>query len=114
MTTKAIVTSLMIVVGAFIGVQNPHKMTGENKDLTKVYETSIVKKIEKCEMRAELLYASNSVTLWNYADLQAKKAEFFDAQKDMLIHKMVQKQLEPKRYKIEHFLEAQFYRHIGK
>jgi hypothetical protein len=53
----------MIFVGALIGVLHPTGVAGQKEDLTKVYESCIVKKIEKCESQADLLHTSGSVTL---------------------------------------------------
>lgn len=104
----------MIAGGMLIGLHYPAGIAGEKKDLAKVYESCIVRKIAKCESQADLLHTSRSVTLRNYADLQTKKAQFLDAEKEILINQMIQKQLEPKQYKIEHFLDEQFFRSIAK
>jgi hypothetical protein len=103
----------MIAVGALIGVLHAPEDSSERNDLSKLYENCIVKKIEKCESQADLLYASRSETLRSHARLQDKKAQFWDAQKDMLIDTMLQSRLEPKQYKIEHFLEVQFYQSMA-
>ena len=110
MHAKVLLTGLMIFVGALIGVLHPTEVTGQKEDLIRVYENCIIKKIEKCESKADLLHASGSVTLRQYADLQDKKAQFFYLEKEMLINLMIQNRLEPKQYKMEHFLENQFYR----
>jgi hypothetical protein len=52
------------------------------------------------------------VTLRQYAELQDKKADFFYLEKETLINLMIQNRLEPKQYKMEHFLEEQFYRSV--
>ena len=114
MHAKALVTGLMIFVGALIGVLHPTGAAGQKEDLTKVYENCIVKKIEKCESQADLLYTSWSVTLRQYAALQDKKAQFFYLEKETLINLMIQNRLEPKQYKIEHFLKDQFYKSLAK
>ena len=112
MHAKVLLAGLMIFVGALIGVLHPTKVTGQKEDLIKVYENCIVKKIEKCESKADLLYTSRSVTLRQYAELQDKKAQFFYLEKEKLINLMIQNRLEPKHYKMEHFLEEQFYRSV--
>ena len=114
MDAKIWLISVMLSVGTLIGVQQPTRIANEKEALAKFYESGIVKTIEKCESRAELLHASGSVTLRQYAELHDKKAEFWDTEKDMLIDLMIQNGLEPKRYKIEHFLEDQFYRSMEK
>ena len=110
MQARVLLTGLMIFVGALIGVLHPTGVAGQKEDLIKVYENCIVKKIEKCESKADLLYASGSVTLRQYAALQDKKAQFFYLEKETLINLMIKNHLEPKQYKMEHFLEVQFYR----
>ena len=72
MHTKVLLSGLMILVGALIGVLQPTEVTGQKEDLTKVYENCIVKKIEKCASLADLLHTSWSVTLRQYAELQDK------------------------------------------
>lgn len=114
MDAKVWLISLMVSVGTLIGAQQPTGIADQKEDLSRFYEKCIVISIEKAESRAELLETSRSVTLRQYADLQDRKAYFFDTEKDMLINLMIQNRVEPKQYKIEHFLEDQFYRSIAK
>lgn len=114
MNAKAWLIILTIFVSALIGVQHPTGVAGEKEDLTKLYESCIVRKIEKCESQADLLQTSRSLTLRRYAALKDKKAQFFSAEKEMLINLMIQNRVKPKQYKMEHFLENQFYRSIAK
>ncbi|MDX1707812.1 MAG: hypothetical protein R3274_04385, partial [Desulfobacterales bacterium] len=95
---------------ALLSSLHPPELSDEMVDLATLYEYSIVKKIEKCESQADMLHTSTSATLRHHAELQDKKAQFFDTQKDLLVQAMIQKRLEPKQYKIEHFLEVEFYR----
>ena len=104
----------MIAVGAMIGGQIPTGIAGDKGDPAKIYESCIVKKIEKCESLIEMLQTSRSVTLRNYAIVQDQKAQFLDVQRDVLIDAMIRMQLEPKQYKIDHFLNQEFYRHLAK
>ena len=114
MNSKVWLISLIVSVGTLIGVQQPTGIADENEELAKYYESCIVKTIERCESRAELLETSRSLTLRQYAELHDKKAEFFEAEKDMLIDLMIKNRIEPKRYKIEHFLQSQFYKSMEK
>jgi hypothetical protein len=114
MDAKIWLISLMVSVGALIGVQQPTGVADEKEDLAKFYESCIVKTIERCESLAESIETSSSVTLRQYAEFHDKKADFLDAEKDMLINMMIQNRIEPKQYKIEHFLEDQFYRSMAK
>jgi hypothetical protein len=114
MDAKVWLISIMVSVGTLIGVQQPTGIADEKEELAKYYESCIVKTIKRCESRVELLETSRSVTLRQYAELHDKKAEFFDAEKDMLIDLMIKNRIEPKKYKIEHFLEEQFYESMAK
>lgn len=114
MYAKLWTISLMVAVGAMIGGQLPIGLAGDKGDLVKIYESCIVKKIEKCELLAEILYTSRSITLRNYATVQDQKAQFLDVERERLIDAMLQMQLDPKKYKIEHFLDEQFYRYLAK
>ena len=113
MYLKILIIGLMIAGGALIGMLYSPEIP-EEYDLATLYESSIVKKIEKCESQADMLHTSKSKTLRNHAELQDKKAQFLDTEKEMLVNKMIQRRLEPKQYKIEHFLEVQFYRSMAK
>ncbi|MGD8990726.1 MAG: hypothetical protein PVI00_04645 [Desulfobacterales bacterium] len=114
MYAKLLTISLVVAVGAMIGGQLPTGLAGDKGNPVKIYESCIVKKIEKCELLAEILYTSKSITLRNYATVQDQKAQFFDFERQKLIDAMIQIQLEPKQYKIEHFLDQQFYRSLAK
>ncbi len=116
MYAKGLITGLMIAIGGMIGVLNSPGVSGEDEKarLAQFYESCIVKKIEKCESQAEMLYTSRSVTLQNFAELEAQKAQFFDTEREMLINTMIQRRLDLKEYKIDHFLENQFYKSLAK
>lgn len=114
MYAKALILGLLIAIGAMIGGQIPSTIAGEKGDAVKKYESCIIKKIQKCESIADMLHTSRSVTLQNYASVQDQKAQFLDIHRETLIEAMIQLQLEPKQYKIEHFLDEQFYRHLAK
>ena len=40
--------------------------------------------------------------------MEAQKAEFLKAEKEMLVKEMIEMQLEPKHYKVELFLNSRF------
>ncbi len=113
MHLKVLIIGLMIAAGALIGVLYSPEISEED-DLATLYENGIVKKIEKCESQSDMLHSSGSETLRHHAELQDKKAQFFDTEKEMLVNTMIQRGIEPKQYKIEHFLEVQFYRSMAK
>jgi hypothetical protein len=114
MYAKACLIGLMVFVFGLIGVRQPAGIAGEKEDMIKLYENCIVKKIVRCESLAELLETTRSPTLRTYAELQDKKAQFYYAEIEMLINLMVQNRLEPKQYKVENFLENQFYKSLAK
>ncbi|MGD2100454.1 MAG: hypothetical protein PVG35_23005 [Desulfobacterales bacterium] len=114
MYAKGMVIGLMLVVAAMIGGLHPTGLGVDRREPVKIYKNGIIKIIEKCESLAEMLHASKSITLRNYAIVQDRKAQFLDAERQMLIDTMIQTQLEPKQYKIEHFLDEQFYKYLAK
>ena len=114
MYAKGFIVSLMICISGFIRVQQPDGVILGNGNPTRVYESGIIQKIENCESQAELLRNSRSAALRGYAKVQDKKALFLYAEQEMLVDLMVQKHMEPKPYKIEQFLEEQFYLSIAK
>ena len=112
MYSKLLIVCLMIVLGAMIAVHQPSVIAGEKKDLAPYYESCVVKKIELCKSQAALLHTSRSANLRNYARIQAEMAQFYNAEKKMLVHTMIQMDLEPKDYRVERFLDDQFYRSL--
>jgi hypothetical protein len=114
MYAKGFIVSIMICISGFIGVQQPNGVTGGNGNPTRVYESGIIQKIEDCESQAELLHNSRTAALRRYARVQDNKAQYLYAEQEMLVDQMVQKRMEPKQYKIDQFLEDQFYRSIAK
>jgi len=114
MYTKALVMSLMVGVGAVCGMLHSPGISSETAVPTQFYESCIVKMIENCESQVALLHTSRSANLRDYARVQAQMARFLQAEKEMLLNTMIQMQLEPKEYKIEHFLNDRFYRSLAK
>ena len=114
MYSKPLIICLMIVLGAMIAVYHPTGIAGEKKDLAPYYESCVVKKIEMCKSQAAMLQTSRSANLRKYARIQAQMAHYYNAEKKMLVNTMIQMDLEPKDYKIERFLDDQFYRSLAK
>ena len=114
MYSKPLIIFLMTALGAMIAVQDPNGIAGEKEDLSQYYESCVVTRIQMCESQAALLHTSRSVNLRNYAKVQAQMAQFYAAEKTMLVNTMIQMDLEPKDYKIERFLDDQFYRSLAK
>jgi hypothetical protein len=114
MYAKGALIGLLIVVAAMIAGLLSTGIAVDKSHPVKIYESCLVKKIEKCESLAEMLHTTRSATLRKYAMVQDQKALFLDAEREMLIHAMIQMQLEPKQYKIEHYLDEQFYKYLAK
>jgi hypothetical protein len=113
MYMKALSISLMVAVGAVCGMLHSPGISGEKANLPQFYENCIVKMIEKCESQTRLLRTSSATDLRNYARVQAQIARFLSAEKETLVNIMIQLQLEPKEYKIERFLDDQFYKFLA-
>ena len=108
MQAKVLTISVMIGVSAFIGQLNLAVFSGDHKELAKYYESCIVREIVKCDSKLVLLRTSKSKNLHDYVKMEAQKAKFFKAEKEMLIKEMIEMQLKPKHYKVEFFLNNRF------
>jgi hypothetical protein len=108
MQAKVLTISLMVCVFAFIGFLNSTALSGDPEEIVKYYESCIFREIKKCDLKLVLLSKTKSENLQDYAKMEAQKAEFFRAEKDMLIKEMMETQLDPKHYKIELFLNSRF------
>lgn len=108
MQAKVLTISLMVGVSAFIGLLNSTAFSGDHEKLAKYYESCIVREIVKCDAKLVLLRTSKSKNLQDYAKLEAQKAKFFKAEKEMLVKEMIEMQLKPKHYKVELFLNNRF------
>ena len=108
MQAKVLTISLMVGVFAFMGLLNSTAFSGDHEEITKYYESCIFREIKKCDLKLVLFSKSKSKNLQDYAKMEAKKAEFFKAEKDMLVKEMIETQLDPKHYKIELFLNHRF------
>jgi hypothetical protein len=108
MKAKVLTICLMVGVSAFIGLLNSTAFSGDHEKLAKYYESCIVREIAKCDSKLVLLRTSKSKNLQDYAKVEAQKAEFFNAEKEMLVKEMIEMQLKPKHYKVELFLNNRF------
>ena len=108
MQAKVLTISLMVGVFAFMGLLNSIAFSGDHEELAKYYESCIFREIKKCDLKLVLFSKSRSKNLQDYAKMEAQKAEFFKAEKDMLVKEMIETQLDPKHYKIEFFLNSRF------
>jgi hypothetical protein len=109
MYVKVLNISLIICVFAFMGLLNSIAFSGDHEEIAKYYENCIVRKILKCDAMLVLLRTSKSKNLKDYAEMKSRKAEFLNAEKDMLVKEMIEMKLEPKHYKVESFLNSRFY-----
>ena len=108
MQSKVLTICLMVGVSAFIGLLNSTAFSGDHEKLAKYYESCIVREIAKCDSKLVLLRTSKSKNLQDYAKMEAQKAKFFNAEKEMLVKEMIEIQLKPKQYKVELFLNNSF------
>ncbi|MGD1974999.1 MAG: hypothetical protein PVH37_01265 [Desulfobacterales bacterium] len=101
---------LILTMGAlvFMGPLNLAVFSDDHEQLATFFNNCIVKEIVKCESKMALLSASKSKNLQDYARTKAKKAEFLNAEKKMLVDEMIEMQIEPKQYKIELFLNRRY------
>jgi hypothetical protein len=108
MQAKVLTICLMVGGSAFIGLLNSTAFSGDHEKLAKCYESCIVREIAKCDSKLVLLRTSKSKNLQDYAKMEAQKAKFFNAEKEMLVKEMIEIQLKPKQYKVELFLNNSF------
>ena len=99
------VTILAFYLGAIPAIC---KEIDKNSQLKKYYGHFINEKISKCHSKAQLK-KSKSKHLQNYAAMEIKKAAFLSENKELLIKEMVKREIGVKQYKIEYFLNTQFY-----
>ena len=99
------VTILAIFLGALPAICEEIE---QNSQIKGYYENFINEKISKCYSKAQLI-ESRSTHLQNCAVRGIKKATFLSENKEMLIEEMVKSDIGVKRYKIEYFLNRQFY-----
>ena len=108
MQAKILAISLLAGFLVFMGLLTSTAFSGDQKEIVKYYESCIFKEIQKCDLKLILLSKSRSKNLQDYAKMEAQKAEFLKAEKNMLIKEMIETQLDPKHYKIELFLNSRF------
>lgn len=108
MQEKILIMILIIGASVFMGPLNLAVFSGDHGELAKFCNSCIIKEIAKCESKLVLLSASRSKNLQDYAKMKAQKAEFLNANKEMLVDEMVEMQIEPKHYKVELFLNSRF------
>ncbi len=74
----------------------PLKLIGRE---TMVFSTNSIKDV--CNLNNFLLIIGDAV-------IQKQKAEFLEAEKDLLVKEMLEMNLEPKHYKVELFINIRF------
>jgi hypothetical protein len=80
-------------------------------DLAAYYAACIDRMIDKCTHKQSLRTCS-SPNLRAYADRMVQKRAFCQAHRDHLIRSMLARQIEPKTYQVEHFINQHFYRSL--
>ncbi len=109
MKSKVLIISSIITVCVLWGALNSTVFSSDHAERAKYYESCIVKKIVKCDSKFAMLSSSRSLNLQNYAKMEAQKARFLEAEKEILVKEMMEMQLEPKHYKVELFLNSRFH-----
>ena len=108
MRKKVLIIGLIIAVLGFMDFLHSTAFSGDNEEKSKYFESCIVKEIAKCDSKSALLSSSKSEHLKDYARMEALKAEFLKAEKEILVKEMVEMQIEQKHYKVELFLNRRF------
>ena len=108
MKIKILSVIFMMIFAAFLGNLSAISEDGQNTQMIKYYENMINETISKCHSKAHLK-ESKSVHLQSCAAVKLKKANFLSKNKEMLIKEMVKRNIGEKQYKIEYFLNKQFY-----
>ena len=103
------VTILVLFLGSLPALCNDIEKNSQTK---KYYEHIINEKINRCHSKAQLR-ESKSTNLQNCALMEIKKANYFIANKEMLIKEMVKSNIGVKQYKIEYFLNKKFFENNG-
>jgi len=101
---SVIVVSLLLLVGNFTVADDRLSP----RDSAAYYGTCIDRIIDKCANK-QFLCTSSSPTLRAYADHMAQKCSYCRVHKDQLIQFMLTHELEPKAYKVEHFINRLFH-----
>jgi hypothetical protein len=107
---RTIILVLILTAGVFalMGLLNSAAFSGDYEEKVKKYESCIVREIEICSSKLVFLGDSSSKNLQDYARMEAKKAEFYRAEKNRLVKEMVELWLELKQYKVDLFLNSKF------
>lgn len=108
MTAKVWCIVFMTALLVIIGADHVKAQSGSKDQLVKYYENCIVKKINNCQGKA-VLKTSRSVNLQRKADLSIRQVTFLTTNKNILIREMVEQEIDPKRYKVEYYLNKRFY-----
>ena len=103
--TVSFVTIFVFFLGSLPAICDD---TEKNSQLSKYYENSINEKISKCDSKGQLKN-SKSTNLQNYAFMGIKKANYYSANKEMLVKEMVINNVGVKQYKIDYFLNKKFF-----
>lgn len=99
-----VAVALHFLTGSFVGA-NEQSLPADSATFYAVYIDHIIK---KCADKQHLCASSSSV-LRAYADKMLQKSIFCLAHKDQLIRSMLTRELEPKAYKMEHFVNKYFH-----
>ena len=114
--------NIFIIVVAYIGIIGISPATAESgvpdetgtpDEAIQFYRTSIESTILKCEKKAELR-TSRSKNIRQASETFCLKARFLKENKPELIRGMVEKNLALKEYKVNYYLDRQFFKDLKK
>ena len=101
--TVLISTILLLSLGS-----NSLASAADDVNLEEHYGTIIDNKIDKCKFKTQMRYSKSEV-IRNAAMLSCLKTTFYKKNREALIQAMIDNNIGVKRYKIEHYLNSQFY-----
>jgi hypothetical protein len=111
MQAKKLTVVMVAGVAALVGVSPPSGLCGDEELKATFYESCIVREIAACGKKAAMLH-SKSENLRRYAREKVQKAAFWTDQKEVLIEKLLEKQIALKDHSIHVFLNSRYHDQI--
>lgn len=109
MTIKNASIFILIAIGVFLAIGQAAGEMSDKAALRSHYEVVIDKLISNCEYKEALLRDSKSENLRNAAAIGCLKAAYFKDHKDMLIEDLIAAEIGTKPYKIQYYLNSNFF-----
>ena len=107
MKTKVLFIVMLAFGVVFMVTLQSFSQSGTDAELIKFYEACIQNQISKHQAKTALK-VSRSENLRSSAVVSSKKAVFLVNHKDMLIQEMLKNEMDPKTYKVEHYLNRRY------